>query len=127
MRQRKAELHELGVQVAIVTFEGDRFARAYVSDTNLEWPVLIDSDRTLYGAYGMGRGRLWQIYSPATIASYLKLMIRGRRPRVATGDTYQLGGDVLIDPEGIIRILHVSEDPADRPEVEDILRVVRKQ
>lgn len=115
------------MQVAIVTFEGEQFARAYVSDTNLEWPVLLDPERKLYSAFGMSRGRLRQIYSPATMAAYLKLMVRGRRPHAATGDTYQLGGDVLIDPEGMIRILHVSQNPADRPEVEDIIRVVRKQ
>ena len=44
-----------------------------------------------------------------------------------TDDVYQLGGDVLIDPEGTIRLHHVSRIPIDRPSVESLLEVVRRQ
>ena len=41
------------------------------------------------------------------------------------GDVYQLGGDVLIDSSGSIRLHHVTRIPVDRPEVESILEIVR--
>ena len=126
MRQQQDALDALGVRVAVVTFEASPFARAYVEDTGVTWPLLIDADRSLYRAYGMERGRWWQIYSPATLWTYCRLLLRGRRLAASGGDLDQLGGDVLIDPEGIVRVHHVSADPADRPAVTDLLRPVRR-
>ena len=127
MRQRQTTLGALGVVVAVVTFETKQVARMYVDDTELSWPLLIDSSRTLYRAYGMGRGRWWHIWGPATWQAYARLVLRGRWPRRPSGDPNQLGGDVLVDPEGIVRAHHVGSGPADRPAVESLLRVVRER
>ena len=43
---------------------------------------------------------------------------------VAAGDVRQLGGDVLIDPQGVIRLHHVGRGPADRPAVARLLNVI---
>lgn len=37
----------------------------------------------------------------------------------------QRGGDVLIDPAGIVRVHHVGDGPADRPSVESLLAAIR--
>ena len=100
-------------------------AMAYVQDTQLPWPLLVDRERTLYHAYGMERGRWWDIYGPASSWAYLKLFARGRRPRLPGSDVHQLGGDVLIDPAGIVRLHHVGSGPADRPPVATLLARVQ--
>jgi hypothetical protein len=43
----------------------------------------------------------------------------------SNGDVVQLGGDILIDPGGYVRLHHVGKSPADRPTVKSILGVVR--
>jgi hypothetical protein len=48
--------------------------------------------------------------------------MRGKTPEQTRADTSQLGGDVLIDPEGTVRMLHAGSGPADRPSVAAILR-----
>jgi hypothetical protein len=58
--------------------------------------------------------------------AYIKLLLRGRKLHLPSADIHQLGGDVLIDPAGIVRWRHVSSDPADRPSVESILEIVRR-
>ncbi len=125
MRQQEHELARLGVQVAVVTFQAGRFVEAYIHETALSWPILIDDALRLYGAYGMGRGRLWDVLGPSAWWVYVKLMFRGRRPRMPTGRFDQLGGDVLIDPDGIVRLCYVGRGPAHRPAPEAILDVVR--
>jgi hypothetical protein len=55
----------------------------------------------------------------------MKLLLRGRKVRRPSGDVYQLGGDVLIDPSGIVRLHHVGSGPADRPTVHSLLQAVR--
>ena len=101
--------------------------RAYRADTNVSWPVLIDLDRTLYRGYGMHRGRLRDIWGVRTWLAYLHELARGRLPKYSGGDTRQLGGDVLIDPAGIVRFHHVGTGPADRPSVAAILEARRQR
>ena len=110
--------------MAVVTFEAGFLARAYVEDTGLKWPLLIDEARELYQAYGMLQASFWEIWSPRTLWAYLKEILRGRFPKKATGDVNQRGGDVLIDPGGIIRLHHVGRGPADRPTVATILGIL---
>ena len=122
MRQQESRLEELGIEVAVVTFDSSFMAQAYVEQTKLPWPLLVDTDRKLYRAYGMERGDWWSIYGPASIWQYMQLIFfRGRRIEKPGSDYRQLGGDVLIDPDGRVRFHHVSTSPHDRPTVEAIL------
>lgn len=111
--------------VVVVTFEANPFVRAYVAEMNISWPILIDQDRTLYRHYGMHRGHLWNIWGFRTWWAYAKELARGRLPKYSGADTRQLGGDVLIDPGGIVRLHHVGSGPADRPSVAAIFEARR--
>ncbi len=113
------------MKVVVVTFECGPLAQAYVRETELRWPLLIDESRALYSAYGMDHGRWWDIWGPASWWAYGKLLLRGRRLHRSDGDVNQLGGDVLIDPANMIRLHHVGSGPADRPSVSSLLKVVR--
>ncbi len=125
MRQQEDEINELSVQVAVVTFQAGPLVAAYVRETGLSWPILADPNLELYQAYSMEHGKAWNIYGPAAVWSYVKLMSRGRKPKPPAGDVTQLGGDVLVDPSGIVRMHYVGKGPADRPPVDTILDVVR--
>ena len=109
----------------MVTFEAAHVAADYVLETGLPWSLLLDPTRSLYEAYGMGRGHWWRIWGPGTLWAYARLVARGERPRRPTGDVGQLGGDVLIDPGGKVVVLRVGEGPADRPAISALLEGVR--
>ena len=126
MRQQTDEIDRLGIKVCVVTFEREYVVRAYIDETKTSWPILIDENRELYSAYGMERGRVSDILGLRSWWTYAKLMFRGRRLRRGEGDIYQLGGDVLVDPNGTVRLHHVGIGPADRPAVSTVLDVVRE-
>ena len=126
MRQHGEEAEGLGLRIVVVTFETRERAEAYARETALEWPLLVDRGRALYGAYGMGHGRGSAIWGPATWWAYARLIARGRRLRRPTDDIHQLGGDVLVDPLGTVALLHVGQGPADRPPVAVLLDRVRR-
>ena len=107
--------------MCVVTFDAGPLAMAYVRDSQLSWPLLVDTHRTLYQAYGMQQGTWWNLYGPPAIGVYLKLLWRGRRLQRPGSDVHQLGGDVLIDPDGVVKIHYVGVGPADRPEISTLL------
>ena len=121
MRQQQAELQARQVRVVVVTFQAGWIVDAYVEQTGLAWPILADPQLELYRAYGMERARWQDLWGFSTWWVYLKLTLRGRRLQRSDADVAQLGGDVLIDPTGTVRLHHVGKGPADRPTVESIL------
>jgi hypothetical protein len=127
LRARAEEIERLGISVLVLTFESRAMAERYARETELEWPLLIDASRAAYRDYGMRRGAAWEIWNPVWWGRYIELMVRGRRLHAPTGDVYQLGGDVLIDPVGRIALHRVERGPADRPPVEHLLEPVRRE
>ena len=127
LQQHQSELDRSGVEVCIVTFDSPEIAVAYVEQNQLQWPLLIDADRTLYRSFGMGSANWWTLLKPSTIWKYLVLWLTGTKPQKVGGDVHQLGGDVLIDPEGVVRLIHVSQEPHDRPSIDVLLRLVVDQ
>ena len=127
LQQHRNDLESLSIAVVVVTFESPEIAENYAREAGFAWPILLDGSRELYQAYGMGRGGWWVILGPSSWWGYLKLLLRGRKPRRPTDDVHQLGGDVLIDPKGIVRLHHVSRTPLDRPSVESLLEAVRSR
>jgi peroxiredoxin len=125
LRQYQSDVDALGVAVLVVTFEQPARARQYVEASRLPWPLLLDEDRRLYGAFGLERGGHWAVFGPHSWLRYIRLLLRGRRLTAPTGDVHQLGGDVLIDPQGVVRFHHASQSPTDRPRVSAVLDLVR--
>jgi hypothetical protein len=125
LREHESEIEALGIKVLVITFEAGPLALAYVNESNMRWPLLVDQSRALYAAYGMHRGKWRDILGWSSWWTYAKLMLRGRRLQKSSGDLRQLGGDVLIDPRGIVRVHHVGTGPADRPSVASLLDAVR--
>jgi peroxiredoxin len=126
LREQQAELDRLNLKIVVVTFENDYFARQYAGETGLEWPVLIDEGREAYRHYDMLAASFLDLWGPASWLVYIKELLKGQKLHKATSDIHQRGGDVLIDPQGVVRLHHVGHGPADRPAVGAILAMVRK-
>ena len=125
MRDHEKEFSKQNVKIVVVTFEDSFLSRSYVEETSLPWPLIIDENRELYRSYGMLSASFWDIWGPRTWLAYLKEIIKGQKLKKSEADIMQRGGDVLIDPNGIIQMHHVGEGPADRPSVEMILKMIK--
>ncbi|MGH3875013.1 MAG: AhpC/TSA family protein [Pseudonocardiaceae bacterium] len=87
------------------------------------WPgaFLVDADRRLYGLLGMRRARLWQVYSPGTLARYAIAAARGQHLPRPVEDIRQLGGDALLD-DGVVVHRWLPRTPDDRVRPARLLR-----
>jgi peroxiredoxin len=125
LREHEDKFRHQKIQVRIVTFDNDSRAHAYANKFQSDWPLLIDADRNLYRAYGFEKASWWDLYNPVSIVKYLWLMATGTMPGKPGDDWHQLGGNVLIDPEGTVRLIHASAGPHDRPTAAEILKRAR--
>ena len=126
MRDHEEEFSKLNVKIVVVTFETNLLSRSYAEETSLTWPFIIDETRELYRGYGMFSASFINIWGPKTWLAYLKEIIKGQKLKESEADVMQRGGDVLIDPNGIVQMQHVGKGPADRPSVEMILKIIQE-
>ena len=119
---------ELGVEVVVVAFAIPEWLALYEHDLGRPGVrFLSDPGRASYAAFGFPRGsapRVW--LDPRVWRRYAALVARGRRPpRRPHEDTLQLGGDVLVDRDGIVRWTYRSRGPEDRPSLPELLSARR--
>ena len=74
----------------------------------------------------MTKGSWWALGSPLRITRYLADIFSGAIPGKKGKDIRQLGGDIVIDPDGIIRLFHPSQHPHDRPRASEITELVTR-
>ncbi len=125
MCQEAESLQELNTRVMVISFGTFPSAQAWLKETCSSFPFLLDPDRTVYQIYGMERS-LWRSWGLKTIWAYMRLLSAGRKWRGIQGDSAQLGGDYIVDANGIIRLAYISHDPTDRPSVEALLTSLRE-
>ena len=82
---------------------------------HVSWPGLFvaDESRRLYGLLGMRRARLWQVYSPGTVARYALAAARGQQLPRPVEDIRQMGGDALLQ-DGVVVRRWLPRTPDDR-------------
>ena len=124
MRDRLDEFGDAAV--AVVAFSAPTRVAAYQRDRLAPLPVLIDEDRAVYRAYGLGRGSVWTVWGSKSWWAYLRLIRRGRKLQRPTEDTLQLGGDFVVGRDGRLMYTYRSAHPDDRPPVDDLLAAVRR-
>ena len=123
MRDRTAELGEAAV--AVVTFTKPRNVAGYRRLLGIDFPVLADPERSSYKAFGLGRGRWWDVWGWQSVKRYAQLVRRGKRFGRPTEDTMQLGGDVVIDASGRVAFIHRGKGPADRTTIDRLVTEVQ--
>lgn len=126
MRERADELEALGVRVYAVTFESASRSSEFQREDPLSFPLLLDSGRTAYRRFGLGRKPVSTVWGLKTLWYYGVRLLQGELPASSRGaDTYQLGGDVLLRPGMTGGWIFRSESPVDRPSVESVVDVLR--
>jgi hypothetical protein len=95
----------------------------YLASRPLPFPIVADPDRKVYAALGLGRTSWLRFMRPAIIWRYLKMVAAGAKVRqVPEGeDALQTGGDFLIAADGRILWEYRTDDPTDRPSINQLL------
>ncbi|MBI3163951.1 MAG: AhpC/TSA family protein [Chloroflexi bacterium] len=124
MCARQDEFAKLNTRVFIISFGTLPALQQWMNEVCGTFTVLLDRDRAVYKAYGLERSRL-RSYHPRVVWIYIKRWFqRGKFYDSHGDDTSQLGGDFIVDKSGVLRLVHPSHDPADRPSVDELLRAL---
>jgi hypothetical protein len=109
-----------------VTFDDPEAVRgSLLAGLEVPYPVLVDRERESYRAWGLRRSSVAGIWlDPRVWARYTSLILRGERMHRPTADTLQLGGDFVLDRDGIV-VYARPQQRDDRPPVGALLAALR--
>jgi peroxiredoxin len=120
-------LEREGVEIALIGQATPRHAAHFRRRTELEWPVLADEKRRSYRAAGAKVATFGELLGPKVVARGVRA---SRRSGVHQGRTIghpaQLGGAMLIRPDGSVAWSHMSEDASDNATPEEIIEAIRR-
>jgi hypothetical protein len=115
LRRRYADLRAAGGEVLVICFDTLARAERYAREQDLPFPLLVDPERRVYRAYGLEQGPLWRFLMPKVVLGALRMIEGGRQLQRPHEDPLQLGGDFVVDPTGLLALVHPCRDPTDRP------------
>lgn len=123
--QHQDKLKQLNVEVLLVSFGAPEVAKVWLEESCPSFRLLLDPERVTYRTYGVEHSwlRSWNL---KTLWRYIQLLSAGRKWRGIQGDSAQLGGDFIIDTDGIVRMAYRSHDPTDRPPVTNLLAILQQ-
>jgi len=110
----------------LVTFTQPELLQAYLARNQLTFPVLVDADRAAYRSYGFGRGSVARVWGIQAARRYLEILRRDGSSglKKPTEDTLQLGGNIVVAPDGTLAWGYWGRGPDDRPTVDELVAAV---
>lgn len=116
-----------GVRLAVIGQGTSDHARDFQRSQDVDLPLYVDPDRASYRAAGTKVGTLAELLGPAVVARGLRVSLRDRvRQGRTVGHPAQLGGVLIVKPDGSIPYAHLSEDASDVPPNDEVLAAARK-
>ena len=111
-----------GVRLAVIGQGRPDDAREFQRSQHVDLPLYVDPDRASYRAAGTKVGTLGELLGPAVLARGLRVSLRDRvRQGRVVGHPAQLGGVLIVKPDGSIPYVHLSEDASDVPPSDEVL------
>lgn len=115
-----ARFDEAGVRVAAVTRCDLELARDFVPREHVLFPVIVDADGGWFDAFGVGRDRglAGTLLRPQLLPNLVAAVGRGRgKP---DGGADQLGAEVLVGADGVVRHARYARSALELPDVEGL-------
>ena len=127
LHRARQELELTGARLVAIGQGTAAQAADFRRTQGIDIPILVDPDRASYGAAGAKIGTLSEVLGPRVMLMGVR---RGRplgvRLGKTDGDLGQLGGVLIVSPDGSIPYSYLSADASDVPSNADVLRAARQ-
>lgn len=121
MRGSYEEIRAKGAELVAVGTGDARYARAFIEDEDIPFPVLLDEDGEAAEAAAVKRGSIFDLAGPKTMPGAFKATAAGHRQHKTGRRPRQLGATFVVGPGDVVRYEHLDGDVSDHAPIEEIL------
>jgi hypothetical protein len=129
LHRARSEFEAAGLPLVLIGQATPREAADFRRSQGVDLPVLADEKRESYRAAGAKVATAGELVGPKSVGSGLMRTIRSRgkvRQGKVVGHPAQLGGAMIVLPDGTIPWTHMSEDASDNAPPAEILAAARQ-
>ncbi|MGN6171294.1 MAG: AhpC/TSA family protein [Solirubrobacteraceae bacterium] len=122
----REQFEAAGAGLVLIGLATPRQAAHFRNRQGLHLRVLADENRESYEAAGAKRANATGLVGPRVVAKGALATLRtGRLQTRPVGDSAQLGGALVIVPDGNVAWSHMSQDASDNAQPREILAALR--
>ena len=125
MRRKKEAFDHLGARVVLVGLGDVEETAAFKKRFEVPFTMIADPEKRLFRAFRLKQASVGSLLSAKMIVKGVTAMAKGHRMGTPRGDVRQLPGVFIIDTDSRIRFSHHAATPADHPQPEALLDVLR--
>ena len=126
LHRARAQFEEADGRLVLIGQATPRHAAHFRRRQGIQVPVLADEERISYQAAGAKVAGVLDLWHPKVVAKGAVTGLREKTMQGRTiGDANQLGGAMVIRPDGKVAWSHMSADAGDNASPEQILAAVR--
>lgn len=126
MDRARDQIEQAGAHLYLIGQATPRQAAHFRRTRKIELPILADEKRASYKAAGAKMATFNELLGPRVVAKGIVTSARTGAVQGRTiGHPAQLGGSMVIKPDGTVAWTHMSQDASDNAGVEEIVAAVR--
>jgi peroxiredoxin len=126
LHHAKDDFRDTGANIVLIGQRTPRHAAEFRRRQKLELTILADKRRQSYALAGTKVANLGELFGPKIVARSLVATAKtGKVQTMTDGHTAQLGGTLVVAPDGRVTWSHVARDASDNASPEEILEAVR--
>jgi hypothetical protein len=126
LHRARDEFEAAGVRLTVIGMGTPEQAAHFREERGVDFDLLVDPERKAYKAAGTKKATLDELLGPKVVARGIRSALRSRVVQGRTvGHPAQLGGVMLVMPDGSVPYTHLADDASDNAPVREILEAVR--
>jgi len=125
LRDRYDEIRGLGAEVIAIGTGDATYARAFVEDDDIPYPVLVDDAGIAARAASITRVNFLKLFHPATYAASLRAMLKGFYVSKPGRRVNQLGATFVVGPGTALHYEYRDAHTADHAPMDEVMAALR--
>ena len=126
MREHEEEFEAKGAKIVAVGTGDERYARAFIDDEKIDFPVLLDEEGEAAEIAELPNGGWFQLAGPKTMPGVLKATAAGKRQHRIGKRPKQLGATFVIGAGDVVLYEHIDGDVSDHAPFEEIIAALEE-
>jgi peroxiredoxin len=125
LRDIYPEIQAAGAEVVAIGTGDARYARGFVEEEQIPYPVLVDDEAEAARAASVKRGSALQVLGPSTYAGSVRAWRAGHNVHKPGKRTFQLGATFVVGPGNAAAYEHLDRNTTDHAPLDEVLEAVR--
>jgi hypothetical protein len=114
-----------GAGVTAIGTGGRRYAKAFIDDEQVQFPVLLDEDGNAAEIVGTGTIGITSLVKPSAIAAGFRSFAGGHRQQKSGRRPMQLGATIVMGPGDEVLYADFEDFAGDHAEIDEVIAAIR--